>query len=216
MPRSPTVAKPIQLVRDTRPMPPEMAPGMFVPGEELASWVRRTFIDDDGVLANPTHAHLSAAEIGFLWTTVDNVRAGRIILGQCEVGTPRAMGKWAKARAEIQIEGWFGCIPDFIITLSAPWCAWADDASFCALIEHELSHAAQALDDFGQPKFNRQTGLPVFAVKGHDVEEFVGVVARYGAAATGVEEMVRAANAGPTIGEARIAMACGTCERKRA
>lgn len=63
---------------------------------------------------------------------------------------------------------------------------------------------------FGQPKF-RRSGLPAFAIKGHDVEQFVGVVRRYGADATGVREMVDAAKAAPEIANVSIAQACGTC-----
>jgi hypothetical protein len=51
-------------------------------------------------------------------------------------------------------------------------------------------------------------------MRGHDVEEFVGVVARYGAEATGVAAIVDAAKAGPTIGRASIAGVCGTCSLK--
>ena len=63
------------------------------------------------------------------------------------------------------------------------------------------------------PKFSKQTGRPVFAIRGHDVEEFVGVVERYGAEATNVQALVRAANKGPSIAQAAIANACGNCLR---
>ena len=63
------------------------------------------------------------------------------------------------------------------------------------------------------PKFT-QDGRPSFAIRGHDVEEFVGVVARYGATAAGVSEMVEAASRGPTIALADIAGVCGTCSLK--
>ena len=68
-------------------------------------------------------------------------------------------------------------------------------------------------DEFGAPKFNQQTGRPSFTMRGHDVEEFVGVVRRYGAEATGVRALVDAANAGPEIAAADIAQCCGTCLR---
>ncbi|UIK01498.1 hypothetical protein LZK82_26610 (plasmid) [Rhizobium leguminosarum] len=32
----------------------------------------------------------------------------------------------------------------------------ASDAQACALMEHELSHCAQELDDFGAPKFPKR------------------------------------------------------------
>lgn len=88
--------------------------------------------------------------------------------------------------------------------------AQAGDAEFCALVEHELYHCGQERDAFGAPKF-RQSGLPAFTMRGHDVEEFVGVVRRYGADASGVRDLVEAASHEPTIARASIAQACGTC-----
>lgn len=204
----------------TRPHPPAYLlndiPSVFVAAPELGNWVRETFINSDGALANSAHEHLADADIGFLWTDVANARQGRAIVGQAETGLPMgAMGRWAKARAVQQTTEWFGHVPDFIITIEAGYAATCDDASFCALIEHELYHCAQEHDAFGAPKFTKDGG-PKFTIRGHDVEEFVGVVARYGIAATGVSEMVRAANKGPEIAAASIAHACGTCLERTA
>jgi hypothetical protein len=38
-----------------------------------------------------------------------------------------------------------------------------DDATFCALVEHELSHCGQERDEFGMPRFKKSTGLPAFS-----------------------------------------------------
>ncbi|MQU78407.1 hypothetical protein FB009_109180 [Sinorhizobium medicae] len=111
----------------------------------------------------------------------------------------------------MQIKQWFGFVPDFIITLDAEYCRHCGDAEFMALVEHELYHAAQDTDAFGAPKFSRSTGRPVFTIRGHDVEEFVGVVRRYGADAAGVRALVDAANGPPEIAKAQISHACGTC-----
>lgn len=203
----------------TRPYPPAeiVVDGVnprFVPAPELEHWVRVNFINELSPINNPDHEHLQQASIGFLWTNVANARAQRTILGQCELMPPMAMGKWQRARAELQVLEWFGDMPDFLITISAAAGMLHDDASFMALVEHELYHAAQALDRFGAPKFSRDTGRPIFAIKGHDIEEFVGITRRYGAAVSaGMEEAVRAANKGPTIAEGQIARACGTCLR---
>nr|WP_153518921.1 putative metallopeptidase [Sinorhizobium meliloti] len=185
----------------------------FIPAEDMPEWIEATFLDPSSPLHNEEHAHLAHAEIGFLWTAVENSRKGRRIIGQCEEGKPQgAMGKWACARAEMQVKQWFGFVPDFIITVDAEYCRACGDAEFMALVEHELYHAAQERDGFGAPKFSRATGRPIFTIRGHDVEEFVGVVRRYGADAAGVRAIVDAANRPPEIARAQIAHACGTCQ----
>lgn len=192
------------------------APDRFEPDAELTEWIMDTFINGSGPLVNPDHAHLSDAHIGFLWTNCHNAKQMRVVLGQTEIMPPMAMGKWQRARAIQQVEEWFGGeMPDFLITFSAPACAGMNDASFCALVEHELYHCGQALDDFGMPKFNKE-GQPVYAIRGHDVEEFVGVVRRYGAEAAGIQPMIDAANAKPLIAGADIDGICGTCLRAAA
>ncbi|HQS96701.1 MAG: hypothetical protein B7Y36_19000 [Novosphingobium sp. 28-62-57] len=201
----------------SRPYPPQALldtlEEVFAPADDLREWISATFIDAEGELSNPDHAHLAEASIGVLWTNCDNSRNMRSVIGQAELMPPMAMGKWQRARAIQQIEEWFDGLPDFLLTFSAPSAATMDDASFCALVEHELYHCAQKLDRYGMLAFNKE-GKPVFAIRGHDVEEFVGVVSRYGAGASGVSEMVEAANRRPSIGIATIAGACGTCNLK--
>jgi len=193
-----------------------VAPDAFQPDPALAQWLMDTFIADDARLLNGDHSHLRFANIGCLWTNVGNSRQQRRIVGQCELGQPRAMqGKWGKARQEIQVREWFGDVPDFILTFDAGYAASCSDAEFCALVEHELYHAGQERDDFGQPKFTRE-GRPKFAMRGHDVEEFVGVVRRYGASASGVAELVEAAKRGPQIAAVSISQVCGTCALRAA
>lgn len=203
-----------------RPLPPVVlhdpidAPS-FLPAPDLTKWLRETFIDEGSSLENEDHRHLRFASLGVLWSSVPNSRQGRTVVGQAEDGTPRAMGRWAKARAEQQIIEWFGSIPDFILTFSADYAAQATDEEFCALVEHELSHCGQARDDFGAPKF-RKSGQPAFCIRGHDVEEFVGVVRRYGATSQALRDMVDAVNDAPSVGFSAIASACGTCQQRAA
>ena len=199
-----------------RPYPPvdildDPAP-RFVAAPDLEAWARRSFISELSPLHNPEHVHLQLATLGFVWTNVENTKKGRRILGQCQLITESGE-KWAQGRFHQQLREWFEEVPDFLITIEAQNAMLCDDASFMALVEHELYHAAQDKDEFGQPKFNQLTGHPVWAIRGHDVEEFVGVVRRYGADAAGVREMVAAANKGPEIAEGQIARACGTCLR---
>jgi hypothetical protein len=199
-----------------RPQPPDSlfdAPnGIFVPAPQFIAWATDTFILPGAPLWNEEHAHLQFADLGALWTNVGNGRHGNRIVGQCEVGRPQAMGKWAKARAEMQVRSWFGCIPDFIITIDAAYARECEDATFCSLTEHELLHAGQEKDGFGAPKFRRD-GSPAFAIRGHDVEDFVSIVDRYGvgAAAGRTADLVAAAARDPCVAPANIAHACGTC-----
>lgn len=201
-----------------RPSPPEdLADDLrlvrrFVPAPELKEWAIETFVLPGGALRNPEHAHLEFAHVDFLWTSVENSRGGRQIVGTAEIPDQGAGGKWVKARARQQLGEWFGGVPDFLVTIDAVHASEAaiNDATFCALVEHELYHCGQALDEYGAPKFKRD-GSPVFAIRGHDVEEFVGVVRRYGKTAAGVAELVEVANEGPEVAAARIASACGTC-----
>jgi len=199
-----------------RPKPPETLfdienIGTFTPAPEIIDWARQTLINEGASLHNPEHAHLEHAIIGALWTNVPNSKNGRVILAQAEPGDPMAMGKWAKARARQQVEQWFGNIPDFILTFDAGYAATCSDIEFCALVDHELMHCAQATDEYGQPKFSRTTGLPIWAMRGHDIEEFTSIVRRYGAEAAHADAFIQAARQGPEIGEASIARACGVC-----
>jgi hypothetical protein len=201
-----------------RPFPPDEimedleTEGLFLPAPDVAAWMFATFIMPGALLLNEGHGHLVNARIGVLWTNVGNKRQGRIVAGTA--GIPHVQGdRWVKAMYEFQLRQWFGSVPDFLITVSAQIADQMSDASFCALCEHELYHCGQAVDDFGLPRFSRTTGEPIFTVRGHDVEEFVGVVQRYGpgAASAHVMDLVKAARGLPSVAEADIAAGCGTC-----
>lgn len=191
-----------------RPYPPADF-GWFAPAPEVLAWIKTQILAKDGYLYNPDHDHLIDADVQILWSGVENISKQRQVLGQCEKVFFKG-GAWSVARQELQMIQWFGDVPDFLITLDANYCSECDDAEFCALVEHELYHIAQALDKFGAPRFNQQTGEPVFAIRGHDVEEFVGVVRRYGASSA-VQKMVEAAKGRPEVAGVNIAKACGTC-----
>jgi hypothetical protein len=75
---------------------------------------------------------LRFAQIGVLWTSIENSRQGRRGVGQAERGEPAAMGKWARARVELQVVQWFGSIPDFILTFDASYASMCSDAQWCA------------------------------------------------------------------------------------
>ena len=184
----------------------------FLPAPDLLDWATSSFIAEGAPLHNPDHQHLVFATIGMLWTNAPNSRHGRAIAGQAEFNPPAVMGRWPRARAEAQLAGWFGPGKlDFLLTFDALYADRCSDAEFCALVEHELCHCGQARDEFGAPKFSTLTGAPIFAMRGHDIEQFTSVVARYGADAAGVRPLIDAAERGPEIDGGRIAACCGTC-----
>lgn len=186
----------------------------LTPADGVYEWVNEHILLDSGELHNPDHFHLLTADIEFMWASSAFYKKGCAVLGQCEEVMMRASG-WQKARMVQQMHEWFGRIPKFIITLAADYCTQCSDLEFCALVEHELYHIAQATDDYGAPKFNKETGMPVLKLRGHDVEEFVGVVRRYGASKD-VQEMVDAANRPAEVAHIDVARACGTCLLKLA
>lgn len=201
-----------------RPLPPpefaEVAfDARFAPALDLAEWARETFINEGGDLHNPEHAHLADASVGFLWASLGYVKAGRHVLGLTEDVLMNGRGNtWQRGRAEQQLREWFGEVPRFLITLDATYCAQCTDAEFCALLEHELYHCGQVHDEFGVPQFTKD-GQPKLFVRPHDVEEFVGVVARYGVGDPDsyLGRLIIAAAKGPTVAPIRVAQACGTC-----
>lgn len=208
----------------TRPLPPADMNGTmaydgpaFVPAPEIAVWLRRVFCDAESgsPLHNPEHAHLAAVTFGVLWAAEPAGRHGRSIVGQAEI--PRPAGRvWAKQRATAQLVAWFGAVPTALLTFSAEYARAADDAAWCALAEHELYHLAHKHTSEGAPMFSRETGEPVLELRGHDYEQFGGVVRRYGAGAAGVRGLVEAASQAarePVFPAGAVAGACGTCAR---
>ena len=177
---------------------------------DLKDWVVDSFLEQGSKFYNPEHSHLLSAEIGYLWSNVPNVKRMRRIIGQAQTGKAMAKGKWAKAREEFQVKQWFGCEPDFIITLDALAWIGISEIQRLALIDHELYHCAQAVDGFGLPKFSKTTGRPIFAIRGHDVEDFIGVARRWGAVDKNLEEFSFALNSRPEFNPAEIAQMCGT------
>lgn len=199
-----------------RPYPPKdifaLDTPNFIPAPELWQWIKTTFLDKDSKLFNIDHFHLGAfhyPEIAVMWAKGGFKKQGRVVVGQAEKVMINA-GGWKKERQEEQFVHWFGDMPDYLITIDATYADQASDVDFCALIEHELYHIAHKKDKYGVPSYNRETGKPNLAMQGHDVEEFTGVVRRYGANKE-VQQMVDAANQRPMVSKSDIYHACGTC-----
>ncbi len=131
------------------------------------------------LLKLPEFSHLrdGEAHIEFIMRGHPQVRAGRQILGTCHL--PQVQGKLKDVFLWILAEK-FGTLPDFLIELDAEWWIESGERDREVLVYHELSHAEQAKDKNGEPRFNEE-GRPVFSIKGHDIEEFSQVVLRYGA-----------------------------------
>lgn len=193
-----------------RPLPPQDL-RRFQPADGVAEWVQAEILAADGRIHNPDHAHLIDADLVFLWAPEGFTKQMRTVIGQAEEVMIRA-GGWQKGRQEQQFIDWFGVVPSFMITLDASYCANCSDADWCALVEHEMYHVAQALNEFGAPKFTKD-GMPKLTIRGHDVEEFIGVVRRYGIGDPegAIGQLARAAQGLPEVSRSNIAGACGTC-----
>lgn len=201
----------------SRPMPPaDLRESLWLtlcPAPDVWEWIQQEILATTGSIHNEDHAHLIDASIGVLWASSSFAKKGRSVLGQAEHLMIRA-GGWQKARQEQQMREWFGEEPEFLITLAGDYCAQCTEAEFCALVEHELYHIAQKLDKYGAPAFT-ETGMPKLEMRGHDVEEFVGVVRRYGPSHD-VQQLIDAASRSPEVAKINIARACGTCLLKSA
>ncbi|MCP1119644.1 putative metallopeptidase [Robbsia andropogonis] len=209
----------IQAIRN-RPLPPsklldpENWTELYVPGPEVTSWLHETFIDERSALYNEDHGHLADETIHVLWAGEGWTRQMAQVAGCAEIVTFRASA-WQKGRQEQQMREWFGEVPQYLITLDARYAMKATDAQWCALVEHELYHFGQEKDAFGQPAF-KMDGSPKIGMRAHDVEEFVGIVRRYGAgnAAGQTMKLVEAARNAPQVAHGDISSVCGACNAR--
>lgn len=208
----------------TRPRPPDTIgqiigshPLNVMPALDMPLWALQTFLEPNSRLFNQDHYHLydhiQNGNIQFLWSAGNYIKAGNQVIGLTEQVVFRC-SYWQKVRQEQQMMEWFGLqTPEYVITLDAGYCLSCSDAEFCALVEHELYHISHEYNEFDMPKFHRDSGLPMLKIRGHDVEEFIGVVRRYGAGHpdSRLSQLVKAANNMPEIAKVDIAHACGNC-----
>lgn len=201
----------------TRPYPPaDLNPfrNDFRRAPDVEQWITDVFLTEKSPLYNEEHDHLAGAFVGVLWATEPVKSQGNAIAGTCEIPQPKGMA-WVRVRQEYQLLEWFGgqC-PDILITLYAPYAAECDDVNWCSLVEHELYHTDQKINPkTGAPMFHKD-GRPQLRLRGHDVEEFVGIVRRYGAGAGAGQTaaLVRAAQQEPAVARSVVNWACGTCK----
>lgn len=212
-----------------RPFPPldfldetkeQLASGMeppikLIPAPELKDWVVKSFLDADSPLYNPDHDHITElldhddSFLAFAWASSPFKSKQMMIFGQCEK-VMFNVGGWRKARQEQQMREWFGFIPTYLITVDASFCESASDRNFCALIEHELYHIGVQRGDDEEIIYSIQTGLPKHYLASHDVEEFFGVVKRWGASES-VKRLVNIAQNPPFVPDLDVSKCCGTC-----
>ncbi|MDN8266391.1 putative metallopeptidase [Acinetobacter baumannii] len=187
----------------------------LAPAPDLMNWVITNFLTIGGPLHNPDHDHIAELLhdneefLACAWASSACVAKKRMVLGQCEK-VMFNQGGWKKARQEQQMRDWFGYVPVYLITIDASYCDQATDRDFCALIEHELYHIGVERDEDGEPLYSDMTGLPKHYLAGHDVEEFVGVVKRWGADES-VKRLIEVAKQAPFVSDVNISKCCGTC-----
>ncbi|HCA5020448.1 putative metallopeptidase [Acinetobacter baumannii] len=187
----------------------------LIPAPDLKKWVVANYLTIGGPLYNPDHDHIAELLhdkeefLAFVWASSACMAKKRMVLGQCEK-VMFNQGGWKKARQEQQMRDWFGYVPEYLITIDASYCDQATDRDFCALIEHELYHIGVERDEDGDPLISEMTGLPKHYLAGHDVEEFVGVVKRWGADES-VKRLIEVAKQAPFVSDVNISKCCGTC-----
>ena len=179
----------------------------FKPCREVGVWARRHLIDASSPIVNPEHAHLDKARILWLWASYTATAKGGAI-GEAQLNLAQSAA-YSQGRSTAMLRDWNGGIhPDFIITLSAPWFAEADEVSKCAVIDHELFHCAQKRNKDGERAFDRLSDRPQWAIRHHDLEEFVGIARRYGAWSPQLQQMKSALEHKPLIGRPLCVGAC--------
>jgi len=116
------------------------------------------------------HPHLERAQIIYLFTNQERKTAGKVVLGTAQkLGT--LLKYFSSGEAGDLEEGY-----DFCMLLSQEQWSVCSAAQRRALVDHELSHMAERVT------VNRLTQEVTrrWAIQGHDVEEFRGVIERHG------------------------------------
>lgn len=125
------------------------------------------------------HEELAEANIALAWReNLKSDKDGHLILGKCV--------KASDLQREL-VEY------DFVILLNRE--VWEDSAfgmsKKCALMDHELCHAAMARDEKEIPKRDVR-GRQVWRVRKHDIEEFQDIVTRHGCYKADLERFAEA------------------------
>lgn len=166
----------------------------FKAAPEIYQWLHAGILNIKHDNFNEDHLHIidyAFDEIAFMWAACGYETKGRRVIGQCEQVAFMA-GGWKRERQEDWFKTVLGCIPKYLLTFDAQYCGECTDNQLAALIEHEIYHISHKTDAYGLPAFGKD-GRAKLAVVAHDVEEFHGVVKRYGAD-DDVRKMIELAN----------------------
>ena len=139
----------------------------------------------------PEHKHLVEHEIRIAYLFRHEVKnsGGKVVLGS--VHEPSCQGAM-RPLFEWMIERLFGYRPDFLMILDRGFWVSVTAQTREALVHHELMHIQQKLDEYGEPRFNRVTGEPLYHLVAHDIEEFNETARRYGAWSPAISDFMEA------------------------
>ncbi len=169
------------MIFDDVPRPPTDLSG-FQAAPEIFDWLHNGILDIHHDNFNEDHLHLRDyrfSEISYMWAAGGYEKKGRRVIGECEQVAFMA-GGWKRERQEDWMRSKLGCIPKYLMTFDAEYCRDCTNNQLAALIDHELYHIAHKKDAYGQPAFGKD-GRARLAMAAHDIEEFFGIVDRYGA-----------------------------------
>jgi len=144
------------------------------------------------LIRDPTHKHIVDNDIviEYLMCGKQKRHQGRSIAGS--VHLPKVQGKLGDLFEQL-LTAHFGALPDFLMVIDEPWWNAASEIDREALCWHELCHIQQEVNEFDDPKFDRD-GVPVYGLREHDVTAFHSEVARYGAWSPDLQEFVHSIN----------------------
>lgn len=112
------------------------------------------------------HPHLKQLKVAYIMKPEGTVSNGKVTAGMCIRCDDRAF----------LLHG-----TDFIMEIAKNIWDDAQPKFQEAIVDHELSHMGVKVDEHGVPARDPKTGRIRTYVKHHDMEEFEGVVERYGA-----------------------------------
>ena len=130
------------------------------------------------------HGHLEAATIGYLFRD-DEVRdkETKVVNASAHLVSQLISGAGAKyfnRYLKWALQQQLGFLPTFLILIDRNGWKGGDFRWKKFLVDHELEHCIQKVNDDGFPRVNQVTGEPVWGIKPHDLEEFEGAIQRNG------------------------------------